>query len=374
MISLAIRLIKVVNSFALGISGALILPFSLSFLLLPSAFKYPSFASIGLCIAGGITSTLIFIALVFYDDYKQKKGLISGYLSRFSQCSFQRFDISDYAESEESESEDLKGIPYPFLKIYKKTRDIRIYVVKRGRSSVLPNQFVAYESYQHASPSFIFCRDEPEKITALGRFFIYHEFGHTSWRQTDVRYVSRFGWVFFFVPLFWTILFLQYNTLSLKILAVYIVLLAITYPIYKYLLQVLHFYEEVNADRFALNVLSYRNRESLAKYLNSVEQLPNDPSLSKTQNRKRYWLLLQELVKDEKNYASINKYPVGLVYLQFLFAIIILVLGFHIREQSILLCCPIIFFPISALFGLTSIGLKRDILLEKIEKYFSEIG
>ncbi len=272
-----------------------------------------------------------------------------------------------------------ESLHYPIIggRTFRLNRDIQVYVVKRGRSPVVPSQMAAYESVQVTFPSFIFIRDEPDKITPLGRFFVYHEFGHASWRQQDTRITSRFGWEFFLFPLPWVIISLQFNPISLVGLVLYVLLLTTTYPIYRYLLQISHFFEEINADRFARSFLSCTNQKALAEYLSAAGQLPKDSSMNDEQNLERSKRLLQDLRKEENSSGPnsprvVYAYPIGIICLQLLFAIFILIMGFLNRPPSIVfLCCNFMFLTI--LFGiLIWLFEKRSRLREEIKSYLSE--
>ena len=66
-----------------------------------------------------------------------------------------------------------------------------------------------------------------------------------------------------------------------------------------------------------------------------------------------------------------NSIPVGLVYLQFLCAMVILFLGYTNRQPSLsLLCCNSVFLIFLFGAGLVIVGQKLE-LTKKIEGYFS---
>jgi len=173
------------------------------------------------------------------------------------------------------------------------------------------------------------------------------------------------------------------------------------------------FFEEINADRFALRLLSDENRKAFAQYLNKAGQLPKDSSLSEQMNSERSRLLLQGglgnnlnaptqsdlfeslleeylltdslddiespiVISNEMNSflynspTTSNAFPKTLGYLQFLYAIIIFALGFLNRRPSLALLWLVaanLLIPIGIVVWLL---VKEQALDEEINEYLAD--
>jgi hypothetical protein len=346
---------------------------------LPAVFLYSSIESVGSCLVGTVLGLLFFVVLESLEDIQRQKELLSGYLTRFLNCSFYRFHTDDFADKESPIRFEVDSIPVVIsgaIRINLK-RDIRVYVVKRGRSHLVPCQLVAYESSGGSlSPSLVFVRDEPDKITPLGRFFIYHEVAHTSWRHMLTSSFSYWQWKLFILPVFWAIINLQPSLFSFAVLAFYVLLLIIVQPIYKHFLQQQRFVAEISADQFALSCLSDKDQQALAQYLYRVGKLPKDPKLTDSQNSNRSTLLLQNLSK-VKNLSGANSpiqffFSLPTIYLLFPFAILTLVMGFLSRTPSTTLVCgnSILLVIIFSIY--IWLYWKKSKLQQEIESYLLE--
>jgi hypothetical protein len=243
----------------------------------------------------------------------------------------------------------------------------------------------AYESisYGAAAPfSYIFVRDEPHKITPLGRFFVFHEVGHASARNLDARVTALLGWKSFLLPVPLVVISLQYNLVSSIVVALYLIMLVIVYPIYKHLLQYAHFNEEVSADRFARRYLSYESRQALTKHLATVGQLPRDSSLrdpiGEDLNAERSKLLLHDLDEVDKISGASDPveieymYSRPILYILSLFAVLIPIMGVFTHTPSVSLLCVNGVTLVITLGIATKLFETRSRLNEEIKSYLSE--
>lgn len=357
--------------------AVLVVLFPLGFFYLPTLILNPSLISVLLCLEGFLIGLLCYVSLLYYEDKKRLKELISGYLEPFGSCDFYKYEISDYApksstiQMEASKfSFSISGHTY-WLNLF---RNIYVYVVKRGRSSIVPSQLVAYETLEGSSHSYIFIRDEPTKILPIGKFFIYHEIGHASWDNATFRIIEILGWKLFLLPIFGIIIVLQPNILSIGSLVIYISLLLIMYPFYNRWLKYSRLIDELNADKFALRFLSEEDREDLLNLIASGN-LPKDKSMNDLENIDRSEFLMADLRKivNSKGNDYLPEYLISKPINNFLitFAILVPVIGIFHRTQSM----RIIYLNFFLVFILIVLILwsvyKRNVLQKEIESRLS---
>lgn len=131
-------------------------------------------------------SRRIFGKLAVYNHtccfrYFFRRGLvIQGFLKKFDDCKYTKFSLKDYIGEDVLAKAEALGFQQLLRKLGFKNsleNDIQIFVVEKGPSVVCPQQFATYSI--PGMESYIFIRDEPNKIKGVGKFFIYHEVGHT---------------------------------------------------------------------------------------------------------------------------------------------------------------------------------------------------
>lgn len=345
---------------------------------LPTLFLFPSIESIGIILLGALIGTIFFSALCTLEDIKRLKNCLSGFLSPFCKCDFSEYHVQDFSSRGTKISRETEGMNASFFGYQAQLnlrRDIFIYVVKRGKSTIVPTQMTSYETFN--APSYIFVRDEPEKITPLGRFFIYHEVGHASWQNNVSRRFSHIGWKFFLLPVFWGIINLKPSLLSFFMLAAYILVLFIIYLLYKFVLpHQLRPIEEAGADLFSISCMSQQERSELIDYLTKANQLPKDQLLTNEQNFGRYHLLLDHLENLKSSLEEDN--PIIMIhsktasYYLLVLAILVPIMGLLSRVPSInLLCISAVCLLVFISIGL-SLENKKKGLVGEIQRILSK--
>lgn len=271
---------------------------------LPSLILFPSIRSVVLIVlsvlAGGFSASII----ARKDDVKRLKDCIQGYLAPFSKCEFIKYKVSDYATSSSLLLQETEQPLISFMghkaRIKSLKPDVRIYVVKKGNSKIVPMQITAFQTF--GGLSFIFLRDDPKQITPIGRFFMYHEVGHASIQQEYARRITKLGWQFFLLPTIWIAINMRFTTASLLILALYLLLIGLTFLVSRSVVsRHLKLTEEVGADFFSINSLSHDDKKSLLDYLMNAQKLPQDQLLSDEQNQGRYKIVLEILKRQISN-------------------------------------------------------------------------
>jgi hypothetical protein len=146
--------------------------------------KQPSLPSfllifIGL-IAGHLFVNIIQNAKISYIRF----SIIPGCVNKYAGCTYKMYLVREYL-SEDAFRDIDSFFSARFVRIFDRNasleRLIKIYVIKKGTSRVVPAQLICYPIALFAS--HIFVRDEPEKAGAIQRFQILHEIGHTQFRM-----------------------------------------------------------------------------------------------------------------------------------------------------------------------------------------------
>jgi len=117
---------------------------------LPTLLLYPSLESAALIITGAIAGVMFFYILLAAEDIKRLKECLSGFLKRFSQCSFSEYSVEDFSSKSSlvyQETERMTGSFFGYKSRVNIGRKIKVYVVKKGASLVVPIQFTAYEFF-----------------------------------------------------------------------------------------------------------------------------------------------------------------------------------------------------------------------------------
>ena len=354
----------------------LVINFFPIFFFFPRILLYPSIESIILFLIGLMSWISIRILLQNIEDIRIQKEILSGFLKRFSKCDFHEIGLKDYYEARSLISINTTKPTFSlFRHSYKLDLEgrFKIYCVKRGSSTILPNQFVTYEFLGDSFPSYIFIRDEPNKITPIGRFFLFHEVGHTGRQIVSLKADVLFGWKTFYLAIYLATINIQFNPLPLCILAGYIIFLYVLRPPFIRSLHYQSYYEEISADRYALNCLSNSDQLSLANYIERSGQLPFDLSISNDLNNERSKQLKQDLriVKDMSGKVR----PIEFFYLSnvyrilSVFAIFIPIIGFFTRKPSMNLIGINFLFMVVPLFLFLRSSSKSQGLYELIESY-----
>jgi membrane protein YdbS with pleckstrin-like domain len=336
---------------------------------LVGVFLNPSIRSVGVFLIGTMLGLMFSVVTGYYEDINLQRKTLEGYLKRFSKCNFKSYPISDYSTNEMLLQPELDNYPISTKAQIRLKRDIKIYVVERGQSQVLPSQMAAYPSFY--GTSFIFVRDSPDKINPLGKFFIFHEFAHSAWRNMASSSFTNWGWKLFALSLLWAVINIQPSLTSFILLAGYVLLIVLLQPIIRQLLIKQHYVEEISADHFSIRCLSQKDLIALSNYLQAANGLPRDLSLSESQNLERSNILIKD-AEQVINSTEYNNTPILFVftrlsiYLSFLLALPVPIMGYFSRSPSTSLVCGN-----SILLAITVIILVW--LIEKQTKYQQEI-
>lgn len=370
----------------------------LGFFYLPTIFIYPSVISVAMCLTGAIASILFYSMLMSLEDLKRLKELLSGYLEKFSKCEFHQFQISDYVEENSQIGSEVSADYFKLFgrkfKYYWK-RNIQIYVVKQGKSSVLPSQLATYEYLQPSLPCFIFVRDEPSDITPIGRYYIYHEIGHASLPVANIRIDALLGWKLLMISAILAIIGLQPNIISFSIFGVYILCLALSHRSYGRWLEELLLLEEINADQFAVRCLSNKSKLDLVQHVKAEidSAYPSEKNLfqldqqqlkaefrSTSPSRNKIFQLAQlefllDYLEEPDDLSGENNIKMlqSLHITRFLIAsaVVAPILGFLGRHPSTTLLWTNVGLAIVGLFTMIWLVLRKSKLLEKVNGYLS---
>ncbi|MBD2214772.1 hypothetical protein H6G27_33735 [Nostoc linckia FACHB-104] len=263
-------------------------------------------------ILGLVRNVLFNNIIAGIDSCFKHSIIIDGYIQKFSDCRYIKYSLRDYID----ENAFKQANEFSFWRFARDLgwkvgtknieEEIQILVVKKGASGVCPSQLATYTV--PFDNSYIFVRDEPDKIKGVGKFFVYHEVGHTLYTTTrhKLRLVISNKTFFFF--LFWSLWTVIWTFQSILV-AVCLVLTSITMlREWKRRFNASRLEDEMWADIFAISALSDEDRIRVARFFLRYP-LPPDPDLDKQQNSLRFEHLNQNLALAEDNKTKENNIP-----------------------------------------------------------------
>ncbi|MBA4319043.1 MAG: hypothetical protein C0412_11650 [Flavobacterium sp.] len=268
---------------------------------------HPSWSSFSLLVLSFLSGILMFSIIQSSNVKKRMKDCLSGFAVPFSKCKFTEYPISDFSNSNTVLENEISGVPFFFAK---KThyllikRNIRIFVVKKGESQVVPADICTYEG-DFGIPSLIFIRDEPNKINVSTKFYILHEIGHASYQNATTRAYSRSGWKFFIYPFLWCLLLFRYSIVSIVLSLVFLLVLSLSIKRSKEI-HSFSYQEELGADLYAIRCLTEEERNYLKDYIRIAGSFPYSPTKKNPQNVKR-GLNLAYLIEHFSDVAPTHK-------------------------------------------------------------------
>lgn len=238
--------------------------------------------------------------------------LYTGFLEKFKDCTYKPYSVGDYLSKESvqrveelSSSGMANRLKIPLLSgIF--DADINIYAVRRNNSSICPKQLTSYMI--PFDSSYIFVRDDPDKIKCIGKYFVYHEVGHTLY--TSARHQIRMLYDNKTVILFliWLLLLFQYKLeLMFVIVALFLSSISLSKE-YKRREEQAKLEDEIWADNFAISALSKKEREKILSFFKKYP-FPSNSNLTSSQNTQRAECLNANLAVslDSQDADSLNK-------------------------------------------------------------------
>lgn len=266
--------------------------------------KFPSVVALVILIEGIIANVLFNNILAGFDSFIRFCQFFQGFIEKFSECTYIQYNIENYLDQDALEQANeysfghlSRTFGWRFMS-EKLEENIHILVVKKSPSNVVPKQLTTYSI--PFDKAYIFVRDEPERIKGVGKFFIYHEIGHTLYTAArhKIRIVYSNKTFLFF--LFWSLWFVDWHYQSFLI-AVAFVLTSITMlREWNRRINKSNLEDEMWADIFAISSLPDKDRIRVSRYF-SRYPFPPDSRMDEQQNTLRVNNLTLNLERASKD-------------------------------------------------------------------------
>lgn len=267
--------------------------------------RFPSIAALVILIEGIIANVLFNNILAGFDSFMRLSQLFKGFIEKFSECTYIQYNIENYLDRDALEQANeysfghlSRSFGWRFMP-EKLEENIHILVVKKSPLNVVPKQLTTYS--MPFDKAYIFVRDEPERIKGVGKFFIYHEIGHTLYTAARHKIRILYSNKTFLFFLFWSLWFVDWHYQSFLI-AIAFVLTSITMlREWNRRINKSNLEDEMWADIFAISSLPDKDRIRVARYF-SRYPFPPDSRMDEQQNTLRVKNLtfnLEEASKDD---------------------------------------------------------------------------
>jgi len=338
---------------------------------------HPTLSSLLLLIVGTTTSLLFTSFLVQFYNYARIGSVSAGFLKQYPDCVYKRYRVSDYLPTDVLEAAKnltfLNIFPYNRFGLKNKIDDfIKIYTVKLGsKVRDCPQQFASYPppvlGYGRA---YIFIRDEPEKIRTVGKFFIYHEVGHTLMLATFPMLRIVLGSKTFLFFGLWAGLTLTWKIETLMLALAFTLVLITLSKEWQRRSDQLGRWEEVAADGFAIQSLNKDERERVDSFF---QKYPfNDQSMSVFENQFRNALFHYNIrLANEERLDYFESIPLEkLPFETSASLVLITLLGFFSKAPSVIFSMKIFLFVTLSLLFLLILAV---VITAIVESYVDEI-
>ena len=111
-----------------------------------------------------------------YRDIVRSKKQLYDYLNEFKTCRFKLYHADEVIPNHIIRALIERGL-LPKIAVYK---------VSAGASGVAPSGLKVFTA-SAGEPTYVFLRDNPDKLNAIQRFCLYHELGHADWNSRALR-------------------------------------------------------------------------------------------------------------------------------------------------------------------------------------------
>lgn len=213
-------------------------PSVVSFLLIP----------LGL-IAGHLFVNIIQNAKISYVRY----SILPGCVKKYAGCTYSMYSVREYL-SEEAFRDISDFFGATFIRFFDRNASlenmVKIYVIKKGTSAVVPSQLICYPVSLFAS--HIFVRDEPGKAGPSQRFQILHEIGHTQFRMLVEDFSTMVGLTPLFFYLCWLAGIVVWSSALLVPLLCFVAVMILFNEDRKLRIEQMRLKDEILADTFAI--------------------------------------------------------------------------------------------------------------------------
>lgn len=285
--------------------------------------KHPSSLEAVLVLCAFVSNLLFGGFFVLQYVLSTRYHIVKEINEKLKGCYIKEYSVDKYLNPDDLEKTNnlslQKAISLLYgSRLYDFVRDTKVFVLKRKNiDSQPPANFFAYSiPYLH---SYIFLRDEPEKIKSSGKFFVYHEIGHTLYTSLSLKNIFTVVNKALYLLLLWATFTIPWSFISgFYILIFYFSIRSLTKEMTnwkaKYKLA-----DEVAADNYALNLLSVEDKEVLKNKIQNKPFPLLDSDLSNEDNwiRQKIFSLNINTKLGEELYSihhkiNINKFPLEL--------------------------------------------------------------
>lgn len=272
--------------------------------------KFTSFISLIILFEAALANILFNNILTGFDCFIKLSQFFVGFIEKFYDCKFTPYSIKDYLDDDILQ----QAYEYSFASISRNLgwkfmsenieENINILVVKKSPSNIVPKQLTTYSI--PFDKAYIFVRDNPDKIKGVGKFFVYHEIGHTLYIASREKMRVLIGNKTLLFFLFWSLWFVNWSYQSCLI-AIALIISSITMlKEWNRRIDEINLEDEMWADVFAISSLSEEERVKVSKYF-SRYPFPPDSRMNKQQNDLRVQNLKLNLEKTDKSDSKTNK-------------------------------------------------------------------